>query len=104
MPYEQKPNSGSLFHNDRKEKPTHPDLTGTIEVDGKLYWISAWEKSSNGKPWLSISLKPKEARPPQESAPAPSATRWAQPIVQPKQAALNIEPKAAQIADEEVPF
>jgi hypothetical protein len=104
MAYEQKPNSGSLWPNNRKEKPTHPDLTGTIEVAGVLYWISAWEKNSNGKPWLSISVKPKEAQAaPAADAPAPSAGRWSQTVAEPKQAPLPNVPQAADDS-ESVPF
>ena len=33
-------NSGALFTNDRKQSETHPDLTGSAEVDGKDYWVS----------------------------------------------------------------
>lgn len=62
MAYEQKTNSGALFPNNRKEKETHPDLTGTIDVNGQQFWISAWEKTAktNGAAWLSLSLKPKD--------------------------------------------
>jgi len=61
MAYEQKDNSGSLFVNDRKESDNHPDYNGSIMVDGKVYWLSAWKKKSkDGNPYLSIALKPKE--------------------------------------------
>jgi hypothetical protein len=104
MPYEQKPNSGSLWPNQRKTQPNHPDLTGTIEVAGVLYWISAWEKNSNGKAWLSISVKPKDAQAPAPAdAPAPSTTRWSQPVAEPKQAPLPNLPQPANDS-EDVPF
>lgn len=35
MSYQQKENSGAIFKNDRKEKETHPDYTGIINVAGK---------------------------------------------------------------------
>ena len=37
---------GALFKNDRKEKDTHPDLGGTLNVGGKEYFINAWKKES----------------------------------------------------------
>lgn len=62
MAYEQKPNSGSLFKNDKKEKDTHPDYTGNALIGGEEYWISAWLKETKGgkKKFFSFSFKPKE--------------------------------------------
>lgn len=65
MAYEQKPNSGSLFANDRKEKETHPSHTGSALIDGVEYYISAWVKEGNGKRFFSMSFKPKQAKPEQ---------------------------------------
>ena len=54
-------NSGALFVNNRKEKETHPDRTGSLNVEGKDYWISGWlKKDRNGNPYLSLSVRPKE--------------------------------------------
>jgi hypothetical protein len=55
-------NSGAIFVNDRKEKDSHPDRTGTCTIGGKDYWISGWMKQKDGKPYMSIAFKPKEAR------------------------------------------
>jgi len=64
MAYEQKDNSGSFFKNRKKEKDTHPDMTGTVMLGGVEYWVSAWRKiDKNGDPWYSMSFKEKEARP-----------------------------------------
>lgn len=55
------PNSGALFKNDRKEKATHPDYTGSAEVDGVAYWISAWVKTGKSrKKFFSLSFRPKD--------------------------------------------
>jgi len=54
-------NRGALFKNDRKEKETHPDLGGTINVEGKDFYINAWKKESKkGIPFYSLSVKVKE--------------------------------------------
>ncbi len=56
---------GVLFKNTRKEKPTHPDWTGDITLDGAEYWLSGWVKESKaGMKYLSVAVgqekKPKE--------------------------------------------
>ena len=61
MAFELKPNCGSLFINQRKTQDTHPDMTGEINIDGKLYWLNGWSKiTKDGKKWLSVSIKPKQ--------------------------------------------
>ena len=61
MAYEMKEGSGSLFKNDRKEKDTHPDRTGSAKIGGVDYWVSGWIKQDrNGKPYLSMAFKPKD--------------------------------------------
>lgn len=63
MGYEQKDNSGSLFVNERKTQPNHPDRSGSVLINGIEYWASGWIKEGkNGKaPWLSMSFTPKES-------------------------------------------
>lgn len=40
----------SLFRNNRKEKPTHPDYAGSIMINGKEHYLNAWLKDGkNGK-------------------------------------------------------
>lgn len=57
-------NSGALFKNDKKEKDTHPDLSGHINIDGKDYWLSGWTKRKDDGSFkvLSLAVKPKEPR------------------------------------------
>lgn len=64
-------NRGVLFRNTRKEKETHPDHNGTIDVEGVEYWLSAWIKESKeGKKFFSLSIKKKEPKP-QSAQPQP---------------------------------
>lgn len=59
-------NSGMLAKNDRKEKDTHPDYRGVINVDGVDYWLSAWIKvgrdgsKMQGQKYFSLSVKAKD--------------------------------------------
>lgn len=57
-------NRGALFKNQRKESENHPDYTGSINVNGNDYWLSAWvKKDRNDKTYMSLSVKEKEAKP-----------------------------------------
>lgn len=53
-------NRGALFYNDRKTTDNHPDRTGTINIDGVEYWLSAWDKEGQKGPYISLSVKRKE--------------------------------------------
>jgi hypothetical protein len=53
-------NRWTLNKNDRKEKETHPDYKGALNVDGVEYWLDGWIKDgANGK-FISGSLKRKD--------------------------------------------
>ena len=52
-----KEGSGSLFKNQKKATENHPDFNGSIMVNGKEHWLSAWVKESPkaGK-YFSVSI------------------------------------------------
>jgi hypothetical protein len=53
-------NSGALFKNARKEKPSHADYAGNITVNGQQYWLNAWIKESkDGRKFMSLAVRPK---------------------------------------------
>jgi|TARA_R110000782_G_scaffold250484_1_gene337732 uncharacterized protein (DUF736 family) len=58
MAFEQKDNSGALFHNDKDGNTARPDFTGTCMVNGQMMSISAWNNQvqSTGKPYLGIKF------------------------------------------------
>jgi uncharacterized protein (DUF736 family) len=68
MAYEIRPNSGSLFKND-KQKENHPDYKGSAMINGVEMWMSAWLKTSgSGTKFMSFSFQPKEQQAQQPAA------------------------------------
>ncbi|NVD45726.1 hypothetical protein [Qipengyuania atrilutea] len=63
MAYEQKPDSGSLFKNDRREKDTHPHAKGSALIGGVEYWVDAWtNEDRNGNKYQALKFKQKDAQ------------------------------------------
>jgi len=54
-------NRGALFNESHnKQKADDRDYAGTLNVEGREYWLSGWVKTSKaGKKFLSISVKAK---------------------------------------------
>jgi hypothetical protein len=105
--FQQKPGSGSLFINSRKEKDSHPDYTGTLcGLDGKEYWLSCWQKADDANargPIFTLSIKPKDA---QAQGGQPSS-RAVVPPRRPTQAApapAQADSPAPDASDDQVPF
>jgi hypothetical protein len=89
-----KTNRGSIWPNKRKDKDTHPDFTGSINVDGKEYWLNGWrrkEGASPVSPSMTFTVRAKEFADP-ETADGHS--------VQPRTARKS----SADMDDSEIPF
>lgn len=68
--FQQFPNSGSLFKNERKTTEKHPDYSGSLNVDGVDFWVSGWIKTAkNGKKFLSLAINPKQPKEPGQALP-----------------------------------
>ena len=58
-------NRGATWENRDKKEPKHPDYKGSINVDGKDYWLSTWvsdPETRGKKPVFSHSVQLKEAK------------------------------------------
>jgi len=71
-------NRGVLFKADKKGNERRPDYTGTVNVEGTEYQLSAWIKHSKaGTAYMSLSVqkpRPKaDDRRPENRAPAQSS-------------------------------
>ncbi|CAB4126096.1 hypothetical protein UFOVP73_21 [uncultured Caudovirales phage] len=66
-------NRGTFGRNERKTQDTHPDFTGSINVNGVEYWLNGYEKErkDGSGSFMSLRVKPKEA--PKAAASAPIA-------------------------------
>ena len=56
-------NRGSIWQNENKKTENHPDFTGTLNVEGREYWVSAWKRKPGANPKspaLAFSVKAKE--------------------------------------------
>jgi hypothetical protein len=38
-------NSGFIGKNNRKESDKHPDISGSINIEGKEFWLSGWKNA-----------------------------------------------------------
>ena len=68
-------NTGIIGKNQKKEKDTHPDITGSINVEGKEFWLNGWLKKRNDGTgtFYSLSVKPKDQQQSQQQKPAQQA-------------------------------
>lgn len=57
------PNSGALFKNERKTKDNQPDYTGTAEIDGKQWRLSAWIKEGKRGKFMAINFSVPQEKP-----------------------------------------
>ena len=67
-------NRGVLFINDRKERDTQPDRTGSINIEGVEYFLDGWIKDGAKGKFLSLSVKRKDKQP-TATAPTPSPAK-----------------------------
>ena len=59
-------NTGTLGKNDRRETENHPELTGSLNINGVEYWLNGWIKVAGptarvpGQRFISLTVKPKD--------------------------------------------
>ena len=72
-------NRGSIWPNDRmREGKKDPEFTGSLNVDGVEYWVSAWKRKPDANPKapslsFSVNRKDENRAPNPQSQPAQDA-------------------------------
>ena len=89
-------NRGSIWRNEKKTTDNHPDFTGSLNVNGVEYWVSAWKRKEGAAakaPALSFSIKPKDEQPQQSR----QQSRRPDPI-------STGRPRQSDMNDDDIPF
>lgn len=72
-------NRGQIWRNEKKRPDKQdPDFTGSLNVDGKDYWVSAWKRKEGAAeraPALSFTVKPKDSKAIKTEAPTSGARK-----------------------------
>lgn len=62
-------NTGTLGKARERKSDKHPEYTGSLNINGVEYWLSAWVKTAGpnakepGSKFFSLSVKPKDGYP-----------------------------------------
>ena len=57
-------NRGAMWPNVERVSEKHPDFNGSLDVDGKKYWVSGWRKKQGANPAapiITFTIKVKES-------------------------------------------
>ena len=116
-PYVPKPNTGTMWPNERKTSPNHPDMRGDVFLDraflqdmidkseGDLVkiQISAWDKVILGKNCLSLNASAPYVKPEGQSGGQYSGG-YQRAGARPQAAPAPAPQQQADISDDDIPF
>lgn len=94
MAYEHKPDTGTIFINDKREKETHPHGKGSALIGGVEYWVSSWNVTTDrdGSPLPTDKYRKNLSFTRKDSQHAPNP------------ASQQAPPPADDFQDQEIPF
>jgi len=62
MSFTHNTNTGSVFHNKEKKSEKHSDFSGSININGQIFWLNGWTKDGQKGKYISLSAKPQEPK------------------------------------------
>ena len=93
-------NSGFIGKNQNKTEDKHPDLKGSINIEGVEYWLSAW-KNSKG---YGMKFTRKEEQQSQRPAPRQEYRAPSQDSAKARQLAPRSNSGGFEDMDSDIPF
>ena len=96
-------NSGIIGKNDRKAQDSHPDITGSINVEGLEYFLDGWKKDRKDGTGSFYSLKVKRKDKQPEVRPTAGQTQERQGGSYAAQSGAGANVRGNDL-DDEVPF
>ena len=92
--FELKENQVMIFKNEKREKDSHPEYKGKMNVNGEIMDVSLWVKTGtkSGKKYFSGTVQP-EWKPTQASTPPPPPPPPPAPV-----------PAPMEMPDDDLPF
>ena len=102
MTFQHKPDTGSLFKNDKREGRQDPDYRGSALVEGREYWLSAWINTAkkDGSKYMAIKLKAKD----EQRAPAQNDFEKRYPPAEAAPKTTQAPPPPESDFDDAIPF
>ena len=55
-----RPDGGYLSRNEKKQSETHPDFRGSMTLEGREFWISAWVAQNDRGKYFKLKFQPKQ--------------------------------------------
>ena len=93
-------NRGVLFKSDKRGNPKRPDWFGKIDIDGKEYKLSGWNKTGQRGEFISIARDTYVA--PDKPASDPSKSPYDKSVASPTNSPYNVPPSDG--ASDPIPF
>jgi hypothetical protein len=103
-------NTGILTSNDRKRNDRDPTHQGSINIDGREYWLSAWVNTGKdggklaGQRYFSIKVRPKD-NPQKQAGPGTLGMKELEALAKTQNtASTNREAALTADFDDDIPF